>query len=315
MTKAPPGQPIVILGPTATGKSATAIDVALTVGGEVISADSRAFFRGLDIVTDKPSPALRARIRHHLIDIIEPTGAYDAMAFRNDVERLIPQIAARGAAPLLVGGGTLYLGAVLRGIFSGPSADPDLRRKLLSEPLPRLYERLQKVDPIAAARIHENDRLRIVRALEVRALTGRPISALQQEAEPLPYRFLRFGLWRERDDHRRVIARRVAVMLRAGLIDEVTRLREAGLGPSHQAYRTIGVRETYRYLDGSLTKAQLTERITRNSWALARRQLTWFRREESVDWIPVTGKTAKEVASEIVSRLRAPRAERLRPLP
>jgi tRNA dimethylallyltransferase len=313
--QAPSCRPIVILGPTAAGKSATAVEAALRLRGEVISADSRAFFRGLDIVTDKPSPDLRARVPHHLIDIVEPTGAYDAMAFRNDVERVIPQIAARGAVPILAGGGTLYLGAVLRGIFVGPSADPDLRRRLLDEPLPRLYERLQEVDPPAAARIHENDRVRIVRALEVRILTGRPISVLQQEAEPLPYRFVRFGLWRERDDHRRAIAQRVQEMLRRGLVAEVERLRRAGLRPEHQAYRTIGVRETWSYLDGKLSKAQLTERITRNSWALARRQLTWFRREESVHWIPVTDRSAAAVASEIVARASARRPDRPRPLP
>ncbi len=315
MTKASPRRPIVILGPTATGKSATAVEVALALGGEVISADSRAFFRGLDIVTDKPSPAVRARVPHHLIDTVEPTGAYDAMAFRNDVEALIPRIAARGALPLLAGGGTLYLGAVLRGIFPGPSADPDLRRALIHEPLPLLYARLQQVDPVAAARIHENDRLRIVRALEVRTLTGRPISTLQQEAKPLPYRFIRFGLWRGREDHRRTIAERVEGMLRNGLIAEVKRLRAAGLGPSHQAFRTIGVRETFGYLDEKITKAELAERITRNSWALARRQMAWFRREESVDWLPVSGKAAKDLAEEIVARVRSRRPVHCAPLP
>jgi len=311
---APLRRPIVLLGPTATGKSAVAVDAAVRLRGEVISADSRAFFRGMDIVTDKPSAAVRERVRHHLIDTVELTGAYDAMAFRNDVERLIPEIAGRGNTPILAGGGTLYLGAVLRGLFPGPSADPDLRRRLLAEPLPRLYERLEEVDPAAAARIHANDRLRIVRALEVRALTGRPISALQREARPLPFRFARFGLWRERDDHRRAIAERVQQMLRDGLVAEVERLRQTGLGPEHQAYRTIGVRETCRYLDGMLTKAQLTERIIRNSWALARRQLAWFRREE-VDWISVTGRSPEDVASELVARVRARRPERPRPLP
>ena len=290
---------VVILGPTGVGKSAVAVELALRIGGEVISADSRAFFRGLDIVADKPSVQVRERVPHHLIDIIEITGSYDAMAFREDVSRLVPEITERGRVPIIAGGGTLYLGAILRGIFTGPSADPEFRARLHARPLSELYAELERVDPAAAARIHPNDRLRIVRALEVYAATGRPISALQQEAEPLPFDFTVFGLRMEREQHRGAITARVDRMLGEGLIDEVRRLRERGLTPRHQAYRTIGVRETFAYLNGELSYDELRARIVRNTWSLARRQLAWFRRDHGVKWIDVTGKAPAMVAETI----------------
>ncbi len=291
---------LVILGPTGVGKSAVAVEVALRLQGEVISADSRAFFRGLDIVTDKPSPKLQRRIPHHLIDIVEITGNYDAMAFRTDVARLIPEIQACGCVPIITGGGTLYLGAILRGIFSGPSADPELRARLNARPLSDLYAELVKVDPTAAARIHPNDRLRITRALEVYETTGRPISELQQEAKPLPYEFSIFGLRMDRAVHRRAIAARVDRMLEEGLIDEVKRLRARGLTPRHQAYRTIGVRETFGYLNGELSYEELRERIVRNTWTLVRRQMAWFRREQNIRWINVTDRNTQSVAAMIL---------------
>jgi len=293
------GQVIVILGPTAVGKSAIAVELAMMISGEVTSADSRAFFRGLDIVTDKLSLADRRRIPHHLIDIVPLTGKYDAMAFRNDVERLIPQIRACGHLPIIVGGGTLYLGAILRGIFTGPSADPALREKLLSEPLDELYARLQDVDPEAAVRIHANDKLRIVRALEVHTITGQPISDLQKEAEPLPFDFAVFGLRMEREVHRHAIAERVRKMLAGGLIDEVRSLRAQGLTPQQQAYRTIGIPETAAFLDEQISREELEERLINNTWSLARRQTAWFKRDSGVTWIDVTDRSPQGVAKEI----------------
>jgi len=295
---------LVILGPTGVGKSAVAVEVALRLRGEIISADSRAFFRGLDIVTDKPSPEVRRRVPHHLIDIVEITGDYDAMTFRIDVARLIPEIQSRGHVPIIAGGGTLYLGAVLRGIFPGPSADPELRARLNARSLPELYAELKEVDPAAAARIHPNDRLRITRALEVYKTAGRPISELQREAKPLPYDFMVFGLRMGREAHRAAIAARVERMLEEGLIDEVKRLHGQGLSSRHQAYRTIGVRETFAYLDGKLSYDELRSAIIRNTWTLVRRQMAWFRREQDVEWVDVTGKDAECIAETIVDRFR-----------
>jgi tRNA dimethylallyltransferase len=295
------GQVLVILGPTAVGKSAVAVELAMMVSGEVISADSRAFFRGLDIVTDKPSVEGHRGIFHHLIDIVPLTGKYDAMAFCNDVARLVPKIRSRGHIPIIVGGGTLYLGAILRGIFTGPSADPALREKLLSKPLDELYARLREVDPEAAARIHENDTLRIVRALEVHTITGQPISDLQKEAKPLPLDFAVFGLRMDREAHRHSIAERVRKMLAGGLINEVRSLPAQGLTPQHQAYRTIGIPETEAFLDGRISRQELEQRLINNTWSLARRQKAWFKRDSEVTWIDVAGRSTQQVVEEMLA--------------
>ena len=293
---------LVLLGPTATGKTAVGVEVARRIGGEVISADSRAFFRGLDIVTAKPTPDERGGVAHHLIDSAPVDGSYDAMAFRRDVDRLIPQIRSRGHVPLLVGGGTLYLGAVLRGIFDGPAKDERLRRRLADVPAGRLHERLQQVDPAAAAGIHPHDRLRIVRALEVYEATGRPISDWQSEARPLPYDFVVFGLTRERTDHRAAIASRVREMIQSGLLREVRRRKEEGLNASWQAYRTVGVPEAIDVLEGRATEEEMETTIVSQTWSLARRQAAWFRRDRAVDWLNVTGRSVEDVATTVIAR-------------
>lgn len=297
------GPVVIILGPTAVGKSAVAIEVALRLNGEVISADSRAFFRGLDIATDKPLPTSRRGVPHHLIDIVDIDGSYDAMAFRKDSDHLIQEIKSRGRVPIITGGGTLYLGAILEGIFTGPSADNEVRQALLSRPLDELYTKLTKVDPTAARNIHQNDRLRIVRALEVYQITGQPISVLQQETSPLPYLFVIFGLKRQRADHRVAIAARVNRMLKRGLIAEVERLRHEGLCEDNQVYRTIGVRETFAFLKGEISEEELKEMIVHNTWELVRRQMAWFRREKKATWIDVTARPVGAVAEEIVAQV------------
>ena len=223
------------------------------------------------------------------------------MAFRRDVDRLIPEIRARGHVPILVGGGTLYLGAILRGIFEGPAKDGALRLSMAKRSVSELYERLVSVDPAAARTIHPNDRLRITRAIEIHELTGRPISAWQADAAPLPYSFFIAGLRRDRDDHRTVIATRVRRMIDRGLVDEVKRLREQGLGPECQAYRTIGVREATALLDGRTSELEMEQETVNRTWGLVRRQGAWFRREKGVSWWDVTGRNAGEVADEIVA--------------
>jgi tRNA dimethylallyltransferase len=293
---------LVLLGPTAVGKSRVAIEVARRLDGEVISADSRAFFRGLDIATDKVPPSDRRGVPHHLIDQVEPTGRYDAMAFRQDADRLIGEIAGRGRVPIVCGGGTLYIGAILRGLFAGPAADLALRRDLELLSPAELHARLKTVDPRAGARIHPHDRVRLVRALEVHALTGRPISAWQEEAKPLPYRFIPFGLTREKEDHKAAIAARVKAMIGHGLVAEVKGLREQGLDRTAQAFRTIGVREAFAFLDGEISEEELEESIVRNTWSLVRRQMAWFHGDKDVAWIDVTGRSPKDVVHEIATR-------------
>ncbi len=293
---------LVLLGATATGKTAVSVEVARRLDGEIISADSRGFFDGLDIVTAKPTTTERGGIPHHLIGSVPIDRSYDAMAFRRDVDRLVPEIASRGRVPLLVGGGTLYLGAVLRGIFEGPAKDPGLRDAAADVPSAVLFERLCDVDPDAASGVHPNDRLRIIRALEVYEATGRPISRWQTEASPLPYDFTVFGLKGERADHRAAIAARVRRMVESGLVDEVDRLRKAGLNEDAQAYRTIGIPEVIAHLEGRSTEREMEETIVRQTWSLARRQGAWFRRDRDVDWIEASGRTVEDLAGEIVTR-------------
>lgn len=295
---------LALLGPTATGKTAVSVELAQLLGGEVISADSRAFFVGLDIVTDKPSAAARRGVPHHLIDCVPTTGEYDAMAFRADVARIVPEIAARGRLPILAGGGTLYLAAVLRGIFEGPGKSDAFRRSLDDVPSEGLHRRLQEIDAEAARTIHPRDRLRVVRALEVEAASGRTITAWKAEARGLPFGFRTFGLARERDDHRKAVLERTRAMVASGLADEVAGLRRAGLNPTCQAHRSVGIPEACAFLDGEIDEGELVERIARATWALVRRQASWFRAQPGVSWVDVTGRTAADVAAEIAARWR-----------
>ncbi len=293
---------IIILGSTAVGKSSVAIELAKRISGEIISADSRAFFRGLDITTDKPSANIRKQIPHHLIDTVDVDKHYDAMCFRNDVSRLVGEIRERGHIPIVVGGGTLYLRGILQGIFDGPSADKTLRKKLRDVPVEELYSRLCKVDAEAAKKIHRNDRLRIVRALEVHELTGEPISKLQREALPLPFKFRVFGLRLSRRQHREAIRRRVDRMVDRGIVSEIRVLIESGLDKSNQAYRTIGVGEVVSFLEGKIDEQEMKRRMASNTWKLAKRQRSWFGKEK-VHWIDATESLASEVATLIIDKL------------
>ncbi len=295
-------QVVVICGPTGVGKSEIGVALAELVDGEVISADSRSFFRGLDIGTDKPSPDLVRRVPHHLIDIIEFDQPYDAMHFRCAVTKLIEEIHGRGRVPLIVGGGTLYLRVILQGIFQGPSADTALRQRLSRNCLVDLHAQLKEVDPIAAARIHPHDRHRITRALEVYHLTGRPISELQQETSPLPYDFYTIGLMMEKELHRRWLNERVDRMLDRGLLAEAILLKERGIMPHMQTYRTIGYEELFACLEGKISFVDALAAIKRNTIRLARRQLAWFHRE-TAEWIDVTGRSALEIAVEIKRKI------------
>jgi len=298
------GDVLVLVGATATGKSAVAIELALQLGGEVVSADSRAFFEGLDVVTAKPTLTERRGVTHHLLDCVPLDGEYDAMAFRADVNRIVPAIHARRRVPILAGGGTLYLAAVLRGLFEGPGKNVEFRQSLDDAPTDELHRRLAAVDPPAAAAIHPRDRLRIVRALEVEAASGRPITSWKSEAVPLPFTFHVFGLERDRDDHRAAVSRRVQDMLDDGLVDEVAQLKERGLAPGCQAFRSVGVPEAWAHLAGAITRDELADRIVRATWSLARRQMAWFRGEAGVSWICVTGRDVPSVAEEIADTWR-----------
>ncbi|MBN1858367.1 tRNA (adenosine(37)-N6)-dimethylallyltransferase MiaA [Candidatus Bipolaricaulota bacterium] len=297
------GDVVVVVGATATGKSAVGLEIAARLGGEIVSADSRAFYRGMDILTDKPSRADRERVPHHLLDICSFDDSYDAMRFRQDADQAIRSILRRNRIPIVVGGGTLYIAAIVEGLFSGPSADPALRSELSGQSAERLHAMLRRADPVSAQRIHPNDRLRLVRALEVHRKTGTAISRLQTHAVPLDYTFHGFALHRDRSDHRQAIAMRVDKMLSSGLTDEVKALEDAGLRPTMQAFRTIGVPETLAFLAGEIDGTALRERLANRTWSLARRQTAWFRRLRGFQRIEIGPRGAGEAAQEILDRL------------
>lgn len=294
---------VLLLGPTAVGKSEIAIQLALKLDGEIISADSRAIYKGMNIGTAKPLAAMRRNIRHHLLDIKEPHEPYNAMDFRKDAQAAIEKILNRNKCPIIVGGSTLYIEALTGAIFEGPPAHSVLRRRLKQQPLKTLYRRLARIDPKAAKRIHPNDEPRIIRALEVYELTGVPISELQQASKHrLNYRFIKIGLRMRRKELYRRIDERVDAQMARGLLDEAKTLKKR-LTPEMQAYKTIGYQELFEYLDGHCSLAQAVEAIKKNTRHLAKRQLTFFKRDKEIFWIDVTDKTPPKVAEEVLSHL------------
>ncbi len=280
---------IALVGPTASGKTAAALALAEALqaagGAEIISMDSALVYRGMDIGTAKPSPEERARVPHHLIDILDPLHSYSAADFARDATRLIAEIRARGRMPLLVGGTLLYLKALLEGLNDMPAADPQVRATLQQEAAalgwPALHARLQAVDPVTAARLAPNDSQRIGRALEVWTLTGQPLSAFHQGRKPAA------PAWRipvlslepqERAWLHGRIAQRFDAMMAAGFLDEVRALRARGdLQPELPAMRCVGYRQAWQGLQEGWSESEIRERGIFATRQLAKRQHTWLR--------------------------------------
>jgi tRNA dimethylallyltransferase len=280
---------IAIMGPTASGKTAAALEIARHVPAEIISVDSALVYRGMDIGTAKPTPDERAAVPHHLIDILEPTEAYSAKQFCEDAVRLVADIHARGKLPLLVGGTMLYFKALRDGLDDLPQADPDIRERLDDEAarigMPAMHAKLAQLDPATAARLKPNDSQRIQRALEIIELTGRPMSQLLEKSakQELPFDLLPLSL--EPSDrsvlHER-IARRFDAMLdegkEGGLLKEVATLRARGdLNPRLPSMRCVGYRQAWEYLDGETDFITMRDKGIAATRQLAKRQLTWLR--------------------------------------
>jgi tRNA dimethylallyltransferase len=272
------------MGPTASGKTALAVSLAERFPLEIVSVDSALVYRGMDIGSAKPDAATLARAPHHLLDIRDPTEAYSAAAFCDDARRLMADIVARGKVPLLVGGTMLYFRALLRGLDDLPRADPALRKALEAKAKahgwPALHAELAAVDPATAARLAPNDSQRIGRALEIFRLTGTPMSALLDRAQPeLPYRVLQLALIpSDRAVLHQRIATRFDAMLAEGLVDEVEFLRRAYvLSPDLPAMRAVGYRQAWACLDGNIDMKALREQGIAATRQLAKRQLTWLR--------------------------------------
>ncbi|GIX35384.1 MAG: tRNA dimethylallyltransferase [Lysobacteraceae bacterium] len=280
------------MGPTASGKTAAALALARRWPVEVVSVDSAQVYRGLDVGSAKPAADERARVPHHLIDIRAPWQTYSAAEFADDAARLVPAIAARGRVPLLVGGTGLYFRALLEGLSPMPAADPEVRRALQAELAhqgpARLHARLAEVDPAAAARIRPSDPQRILRALEVHRLTGRPLSAWQcGGSRPLrDVAVLKLALSPPREVLHARIEQRFHAMLRAGFLDEVRGLMaDPRLHPELPSMRAVGYRQAWAYLSGQGGEEDFVAAGIAATRQLAKRQLTWLRAEPDLFWL------------------------------
>ncbi len=283
MSTLPPA--IFLMGPTASGKTNVAVELSQHLPMEIISVDSALVYRGMDIGTAKPDTATLARAPHHLIDIIAPTEAYSAAAFRRDALRLMHDITLRKKIPLLVGGTMLYFKALREGLSDLPQADPEVRTALDTEieqhGIKHLHKQLAAVDAETAARLKSTDTQRIQRAMEIYRITGSPMSALiaQQQSTELPYRIIPIALIpSDRAQLHARIATRFKAMLALGLVDELRMLREKYLlHPNMTSMRCVGYRQAWQFMEGEIDDTQLLEAGIATTRQLAKRQLTWLR--------------------------------------
>jgi tRNA dimethylallyltransferase len=287
-------QAVWLAGPTAVGKSAVALALAERLGGEIISVDSMQVYRGLDLGTAKPSPADRARVRHHLIDVVEPDAAFDAAQFVRLAKGAADEVAGRGRVPVFCGGTGLYFKALRSGLGAAPAGDPALRAELEAAPLAALLEELAARDPVAFARIDRQNPRRVVRAIEVIRLTGQPFSVQRADWSAPPVAGA---------PPRARIATRVDAMFAGGLVAETERLLARGLAQNRTAMQALGYRQVVEHLRGERGRAETIALVQQRTWQFARRQMTWFRRQLAVTWIELTPESAPEaVAGQILAR-------------
>lgn len=301
------GRPIVVavVGPTAAGKTAVGVEVALRSGGEIVSADARQVYRYMDIGTAKPSADDRRRVPHHLVDIIDPDTDYSAGQFGLDARRAIADVISRGRQPVVVGGSGLYLRAALDGLFEGPKADHDLRARyeqlFKAKGESALREALRAVDPGSEAEIEWGKPRRLIRALEVFELTGVPLSEhhRKQRREGI-YDVLWVGLAPKREELYRRIDLRVFEMVRQGLVDEVRNLISRGYSRTLNALNTVGYREVLDLIDGTTDERSMIRLVQTHTRQYAKRQMTWFRADRRIRWIEgVEHRSAADLAGDI----------------
>jgi len=305
---------LVIVGPTAVGKTSLSLELAEAISGEIISADSMQIYQGMDIGTAKPSHAEQQRVRHHLIDIVSPLESFNVQDWVNLAENVIDDIRQRDKAPIVSGGTGLYINALLDGfLFPDTSADPALRRSLeergTQDPT-ALHRELAEVDPTTAQRLHPNDLRRVIRALEVYYRTGEPISALQKKAQNTarPYRPLYIGLTRDRDELYERINLRVDQMLHEGLVDEVQELIHRYLegrrydSAELTALQALGYKEIIWGLTGKMSMSEAVELLKRDTRRYAKRQLSWFKRDDRIQWYNLTEVPENDVLEAIIEQ-------------
>lgn len=295
---------VFIVGPTAVGKTEAAVCIAKKLKAEIISCDSMQIYKGMDIITSKPAPALRAKVPHYLISMLSLTKEYNVSEYRKEALKIIKKIIKRGKLPLFVGGTGLYMSILVDGLFEGGKENKEIRARLYkqAEALGSnyLYKKLQDVDPEAAGKIHPNDLKRIVRALEVFKATGKPISYLQKQRKGLAaeYDVTILCLNMEREILYKRIGERVDKMFESGLLKEVKRLLKSKL--SRTASGAIGIKELKGYFDGLYGLEEAKELMKRNSRVYAKRQLTWFRKDKRIKWIEAK---EKEKPADLARRI------------
>jgi len=278
-----------LVGATASGKTAVALALAEILRAEIVNVDSLQVYRGLDIGTAKPTLAERARVPHHLIDVADPMEPYDAARYSREGRIVLAELHRRGVPPLVVGGTGLYLKALLSGLFAEGTPQGGVRERLRREAgalgLPALYQRLLHLDPVTAARLHPHDTYRIVRALEVMAATGKPLSALiaAHRFQDSPYEVLKLGLALPREELYRRIELRVGMMLKEGWIEEIQGLLSR-YPPEIKPLQALGYRHLINYLTGRWSLEEALTLLARDTRRYAKRQLTWFGSDQEIRW-------------------------------
>lgn len=298
-------KPLLLAGPTAVGKSAVALRLAEQLGGEIVSVDSMQVYRGLDIGTAKPTPEERARVRHHLLDVVDLTEAFDVSRFLPLARAAVTEIQGRGHVPILCGGTGLYFKAFLEGLSETPDRDPKLRAEVEATPLPELLRELAERDPVTYERIDRNNPRRVFRAVEVLRLTGKPLAPRRTEwsAEGRGTGDERgFGLARAMGDLERRIEARVDEMFQQGLVAETERLLQAGLAQNRTALQALGYRQVVEHLQGIRSLPETVKLVKIRTRQFAKRQMTWFRGQMHLRWLNLEPEEALE---ETARKVRA----------
>ena len=296
---------VVIAGPTGVGKTSVAAALARRIEIEVVSADSRQVYRGMDVATGKPSAETRRQVAHHLVDVVDPDDRYQAARFRQDAAAAIEAIRARGRLPVVVGGTGLYIRALVRGLDPAPPADPDYRRELASiaatEGRASLHARLSLAAPAVARRLHPNDHVRVVRALEMARAGAATLVQDRWRAPAESYDVTCFGLTMDRAALARRLAARAATFVDSGLRAEVERLLARGYDPALPSLQSIGYREFVRVVRGGLDPAEALRLMQRDTVRYAKRQWTWFAREPGIEWLDVDRVGGVEGAADVIA--------------
>jgi len=301
---------LFLVGPTAVGKTEHGIRLAQRLNTEIVSADSMQIYQYMDIGTGKPTLKERSLVRHHLVDFVHPTEAYSVGRYKKDADAVIQTLHHAGKIPLVIGGTGLYIRALTDGLFEGPEADADLRKRFkdlaLKEGSNALYERLKGVDPESSNRIHPNDERRLIRALEVFEITGKPISILQKEEKKIreeEYRIIMIGLTTSRNRLYLNIENRVDRMIAMGLVNEVKNLLKMGVPMDSVSMQGLGYKEILPYLKKQITLNQSVEILKQETRHFAKHQMTWFKAEPRIQWLDIGTSGSLENSLEILIHL------------